>query len=75
LTSQVAKDVEKAKILLLITDPDLNIVSLSACFDGRDAYLNVNVYLGIVHMVRIKEQLPSNKMDIHLIRQSEYVKK
>jgi hypothetical protein len=37
-----------------------------------NAYLNINMYWDIAYSVGIQEQLPSDKTDIHLTRQSAY---
>jgi len=44
----------------------------SVCLESEDSYLNVNIYLHIVHTIRIKERVSSDKMDIRLGRQSAY---
>ena len=72
--SQVAKYIKKVKILLLIVNSELkgNLMSLCACLKDQDAYLNVDIYLCIAHVIGIEVHLPSDKTNIHLARQSAY---
>jgi hypothetical protein len=76
LTSQVAKYIKKAKLLLFFTDLKLKAISVSlSSYVCRtyNTYLNINMHWDIAYSVGIQEQLPSNKTDIHLTRQSAYM--